>query len=334
MQKLDVAVIGAGPAGLTAGIYLGRGKLKAVIFEKSFAGGQMAVSELIENFPGFGEGISGLELAEKMRSQAVKCGAEIIEEEIARLEKIGEKIGTATIYLSAKETEINGRCPYFLLTTAEGRQYQALAVIIASGARPKRLGVPGEDKFAGRGVSYCAACDAPLFKDKVVVVVGGGDTAVQEAIFLTKYCAKVYLVHRRDRVRAAGVLAERFNANKKIEPVWNSVVTEIIGEKKVAGVVVNSVGANGHSPLQLPCDGVFIFAGIEPNSSVAKDIVKHNESGFIITDEDMKASREGIFACGDVSKKTLQQVVVATGEGAQAAVSAQRYVETLKGTAY
>lgn len=309
MEKIDVAVIGAGPAGLTAGIYLGRARLRAVIFEKLLAGGQMAVSEWIENFPGFLEGIGGLELAEKMRSQALKCGAEIIEEEIVQLKK-----------------ENNG----FILKTGENKQYQALAVIIASGARPKSLGAPGEKEFAGRGVSYCATCDAPLFKGKSVVVVGGGDTAVQEAIFLTKYCAKVYLVHRRDKVRAVKALAEQLSANKKIEPAWNSVVTEIIGDKKVTGVVINNAGVS----MQVACDGVFIFAGIEPNSSFAKDMVKQNEGGFIIVDEDMKTSCEGIFACGDSRQKILRQIVTACGDAAIAAVSAQHYAEKLKGTAY
>ena len=245
MEKIDVAVIGAGPAGLTAGIYLGRGRLDVVIFEKALSGGQMAISDWIENFPGFGEGIGGLELSQKMREQAVSCGAKLVEEEVTDI----KKIGTDTIYSPAEKAGINGVCPYFL-KTAEGKEYEALAVIVATGAQPKRMGISGEEKFAGRGVSYCATCDAPLFKDKTVVVVGGGDTAVQEALFLAKYCRKVYLVHRRDRLRATKILAERLASCKNIEPVWSSVVTEITGEKKVTGVVVNNVGANNYSPLQ------------------------------------------------------------------------------------
>ncbi len=310
MEKIDVAIIGAGPAGLTAGIYLGRGRLDVVIFEKALSGGQMAISDWIENFPGFGEGIGGLELSQKMREQAVGCGAKLAEEEITG---IGVKKG-------------------FILKTAEAKEYHALAVIIATGAQPKKMGIPGEEKFAGRGVSYCATCDAPLFKDKSVVVVGGGDTAVQEALFLSKYCRKVYLVHRRDRLRAAKILAERLAARKNIEPVWSSAVTEITGEKKVAGVNIRGKGEGGRTFL--PCDGVFVFAGIAPNSSVVKGIVKQNEDGYIITDDDMKASVDGIFACGDVRKKLLRQIVTACGEAATAAVSAQHYAEELKGEAY
>jgi len=314
METIDVAIIGAGPAGLTAGIYLGRARLKTIIFEKAFAGGQMAVSELIENFPGFTDGISGAELTTKMREQAQNCGARIVEEEITRLSK--QKGG-------------------FSLKSSENKEYKASSVIIATGAVPKKIGVPGEKEFIGRGVSYCATCDAPLFKEKTAVVVGGGDTAVQEAIFLTKYCKKVYLVHRRDKLRAAKILADRFSANKKIEPLWNSVLVEIKGDKKVTGVVVKNVGANGHSPLQqIACDGVFVFAGIEPSSSVVKGFVDTDEKGFIITDENMKTLCEGLFACGDVRKKTLWQIVTACADGATAAVSAQHYVEKIKGIEY
>lgn len=312
MEKIDVAIIGAGPAGLTAGIYLGRARLKAVIFEKAFAGGQMAISEMIENFPGFDDGISGPELTKKMRSQALKSGAQIIEEEIIQFKKSGNN---------------------FIVKTSENKEYEALGVIISTGAEPKKLGVPGENEFAGKGVSYCATCDAPLFKNKTVVVIGGGDTAAQEAIFLTKYCAKVYLVHRRDRVRAAKVLAERLTANKKIEPVWNSVVTQIKGDKKVTGVVIERRG-EVTSPLQIACDGVFVFAGIAANASFMKGIVKQDEKGFIITDENMKTSCEGIFACGDARKKELWQIVTACADAAIAAVRAQHYVESIKGTAY
>ncbi|PIV12132.1 MAG: thioredoxin-disulfide reductase [Candidatus Omnitrophica bacterium CG12_big_fil_rev_8_21_14_0_65_43_15] len=305
MDKIDVAVVGAGPAGLTSGIYLGRARLKTVIFEKAIAGGQMAISEWIENYPGFSEGISGQDLSMKMREQAVKCGAEIIEDEITGL-KNPDNI--------------------FILKASGGKEYQAMAVVIAAGAVPRKMNVPGEEEFVGRGVSYCATCDAPLFKEKTVVVVGGGDTAVQEAIFLAKYAKKVYLAHRRDRLRATKILAERLLANKKIEPIWSSVLTGINGDKKVTSAVV--------SGRKIECDGVFIFAGIVPSSRIVKELVDVDEAGHIITDENMNTSRKGIFACGDVRKKSLWQVVTACGDAAVAAVSAQYYVENLKGTAY
>jgi len=314
MQTIDVAVIGAGPAGMTAGIYLGRARLDVVVFEKAMAGGQMAISDWIENFPGFGEGISGMELSARMREQALKAGAVFVEEEI---------------------TEIRNEKGRFLLKAGENKEYKALSVIIATGAMPKRMGIAGEEKFTGKGVSYCATCDAPLFKGKTVVVIGGGDTAVQEALFLSKYCKKVYLVHRRDRLRAAKILAERFNSCKNIEPVWNSVVAEIKGDKKVTGVVIKNVGAIHELPLrQIACDGVFIFAGITPASEIVKGLVDIGENGHIVVDDSMKTSCEGLFACGDVRKKLLLQIVTACGEAATASVSAQHYVEKLKGTEY
>jgi thioredoxin reductase (NADPH) len=284
----------------------------------------MAISDWIENFPGFDEGIAGQELSQKMKEQTIACGAKLAEEEI-------KKIGTVPT-----QSIFNHRdCPYFFIETSEKKEYKALAVVIATGAQPKKMGIPGEEKFAGKGVSYCATCDAPLFKDKTVVVVGGGDTAVQEALFLAKYAKKVYLVHRRDRLRAAKILAERLAACKNIEPVWNSVLTEIKGDKKVTSVVIASPEGAKQSPCkQVLCDGVFVFAGIAPDSAIVKGLVKQDADGYIITDDDMKASAEGIFACGDVRKKLLRQIVTACGEAATAAISAQHYVEALKGTAY
>lgn len=327
MQNIDVAVIGAGPAGLTAGIYLGRARLKTVIFEKALAGGQMAVAWRIENFPGFNEGISGTELAEKMRKQALECGAEIVEEEII-------KLGVRSLPALACNLGRPGESGVgdFMLKAAQGKEYHALAVIIATGSRPKKLGVPGEDEFLGLGVSYCATCDAPLFREKTVVVVGGGDAAAEDALFLAEYCKKVYLVHRRDRLRAAKILAERIGASKKIELVWNSVVTEITGDKKVKAVKIQDVKTKKAGLLA--CDGVFIFAGIAPNSGIVKGLVELDKDGYVITDQETKTSFDGIFAAGDIRKKLLRQVVTACGEAATAAVSAQHYVEELKQTAY
>jgi len=316
MQEIDVAVIGSGPAGLTAGIYLGRARLNVVIFEKAFAGGQIAISEWIDNFPGSPKGIGGAELSENMRKQAINCGAQFKEAQVVSIKTVGVKC-----------QQLSERCVNnFVITTPESTEYKAQAVIIATGAQPRKLGVPGEDKFIGRGVSYCATCDAPLFKNKVVAVVGGGDTAAQEALFLAKYCAKVYLIHRRDRLRATKILAEKIESRKNIEPVWNSVISEIVGDKKVKAVVA--------AGKEINCDGVFIFAGIKPNSDLVKDIVTLDKEGYIIADDNMKTSLEGLFACGDVRKKLLRQVVTACGEAATAAVSAQHYVEALKGTEY
>ena len=322
MNNIDVAVIGAGPAGLTAGIYLGRARLKTIIFEKALTGGQMAISELIENFPGFPDGVSGAELAENMKKQAIACGSSIVEEEIKDIKKI-----------SVKCRQQSEKCfNNFTLKTLDAKEYAAQAVIIAAGAHPKKLGVPGEDVFIGRGVSYCATCDAPLFKEKTVAVVGGGDTAVQEALFLAKYCKKVYLIHRRDRLRATKVLAERFNSARNIQPVWNSVAVEIFGDKRLKSVNVKDLKTGRVSAVE--CDGVFVFAGISPDSGIVKGLAKTDSDGYIITDEHMKTSCEGLFACGDVRKKMLRQVVTACAEAATAAVSAQHYVEEISGTAY
>jgi thioredoxin reductase (NADPH) len=322
MQDIDVAVIGAGPAGLTAGIYLGRARINTVVFEKVAWGGQMVISELVENFPGFPEGISGAELAERMKKQASGCGSRVTEEEISDIKKFSVKCPSRT------EKCFNN----FKIKTAGGAEYTAQAVIVATGAYPKKLGVAGEDIFIGRGVSYCATCDGPLFKDKTAAVVGGGDTAVQEALFLARYSKKVYLVHRRDRLRATKAIAERLSAAKNIQPLWNSVVVEIFGDKKVRSANVKDLKTGRMSAIE--CDGVFVFAGIVPASRLAKGLVKMDAEGYIITDEDMKTSCEGVFACGDVRKRPLRQIVTACGEAATAAVSAQHYVEELKGTAY
>jgi len=308
IHKYDAIIIGGGPAGLTAGLYLARARIKTLLLEKLLTGGQMAISEWVENYPGFPEGIGGAELSENFRQQAIRFGLEIKQDE--------------AVSIAGKH-----------IKTAGGTEYEALGIIIASGAAPKKLNIPGEEALLGRGVSYCATCDGPLFKDKEVVVIGGGDTAVQEAIFLTKFCRKVYLVHRRDRLRATKVLQEKAQAlGQKIEFVWQSVAVEIKGSAKVESVLLKNIDTGKQKELK--CDGVFIFAGIEPNSGFAKGLVKLDKQGYIISDENMKTGTDGIYACGDVRSKLLRQVVTACGEAATAAFACQHYIEELKGIAY
>lgn len=310
----DIIIIGGGPAGLTAGIYAARGRMKTLLLEMTACGGQILTADVIENFPGFPCGTKGPDLADLMLKQAEAFGLEILTREVKKvLPKKGEK-DSFVIELDGKDT------------------LRALSVIVATGARWKALGVLGEDSLRGRGVSYCATCDGPLFRGKDVVVVGGGDTALEDALFLTKFANKVIVVHRRDRLRAARILQERAFANKKIELCFNSVVTEIKGGNKVESVLVKDVTTSKEKTIK--ADGVFVLIGLLPNSGVFKDILKLDEKGYIISDDDMKSSLEGVFACGDVRRKSLRQVVTAVGEAATAAVSAQHYVERLKGNEY
>jgi len=313
-EHYDVVIIGAGPAGLTAGIYAARGGLDAAIIERASPGGQALITDMVENYPGFPDGISGFELTERMRSQAEAFGVEI---EIAEVVKIEDDAVT------------EGK----IIRTAAGSAVSALAVIIATGAVYRTLGIPGEGKLLGKGVSTCATCDAPLYRDKHVVVVGGGNTAIQESLFLAKFVSKLTLVHRRDRLRAAKVLQDRiFKLGPKVEFRWNSVATKITGEATVSGLSIKNVETGERETIG--CDGVFIFIGFTPNSEFASSYVDTDESGYIITNEQMAASVKGVFACGDVRKSPLKQVVAACGEGAVAAFSAQHYIDDKRGTAY
>lgn len=306
----DIIVVGLGPAGITACLYILRAKLSVTGIEKFAFGGQMNLTYIIENYPGFPDGISGYELAELFRKQIEKYGLEIITDEVRG---------------------INVKDGYFELLT-EKEKHQALSVVITTGASPKRLGVKGEEEFIGRGVSYCATCDAPFYKDKITAVIGGGNTAVEEALYLTKFCKKVYLIHRRDRLRAEKFLQDRVLSASGIELVLNSVVEEIKGEGKVNAVVVRNLKEGKTIPLEV--DGVFIFVGHKPNTDFCKDLIQLDEDGYIITDENFQTSVGGIFSAGDVRKGSLKQVISACGEGAKAGQNAVRYVEKLKGTAY
>jgi thioredoxin reductase (NADPH) len=315
MEKiLDVIIIGGGPAGLSAGIYASRARLSCLLFEKMMPGGQMLLTDIVENFPGFSKPIKGPQLAQEMAAQAGAFGLKTESDEIIAIEHVREKDY------------------HFIVTTASKKAYKTLTVIIASGAVWKKLGVKGEEDFIGKGVSYCATCDAPFFKGKDIVVVGGGDKALEEALYLTTFANSVKLIHRRDRFRAIKEIQERVLANKKITPVYDSNVVEIAGEKLVDRVKVKNVKTGKTDDI--PCKGVFILIGIAPNSGILKGLIDVDEKGFVLADMRMRTSQEGIYACGDVIKKSLYQIANAVGEGATAAFSAQKHAEELKGDAY
>lgn len=298
----ELIIIGAGPAGLAAALYAGRFRLKTLIFEKMSAGGQIILSSRIENYPGFPGGISTFELIEKFKKQIQELGLTIENQEALAIET-----GSQTHKVKTEDND-----------------YEARAIIIATGARPKHLGVPGEERFIGRGISYCGTCDGPLFRDKDIIAIGGGDRAMEEAIFLSGYARQVHLVHRRSEFRASKILVEKAKAAANINFVLDSVVEEISGENKVEKVKIKN--AKTGSEAAIACQGVFVFVGIEPNTDYLKNILEMDESGFIMTDQDMRTSKEGIFACGDCRKKSLYQVITASGDGAIAADSAHKYL--------
>lgn len=310
----DIAIIGGGPAGLTAGLYACRARMQVILVEKMACGGQILVTDIIENFPGFPNGVKGPELADWMLKQASRFGLEVrpIEAKGVALKKNGKDA--------------------FSVELADGKKLQALSLIISTGARWNSLGVPGEKELAGRGVSYCATCDGPLFKGKEVVVIGGGDTALEDALFLTKFADKVTIVHRRDRFRATKILQERVFANHKIEVCFNSVAVGISGTKKCEALEIKDVNTLTGKTIRV--NGVFVLIGMTPNSEIFKGAIGMDDKGYILCDDDMKTSVDGIFACGDVRNKLLRQVVTAAGDGATAAFSAQHYVERLKGVEY
>ncbi|HSL62178.1 MAG TPA: thioredoxin-disulfide reductase [Desulfotignum sp.] len=298
----DLVIIGAGPAGLTAGLYAARARMNVLLLEKTVPGGQIIVTDWIENYPGFPEGISGFDLAEKMKLQA---------------EAMGLKIDTAEVH------SLN-LAPDIKTVVLKDKTITAKTLIIASGASPKKLGI-GEDRYMGKGISFCATCDAPFFRGKTVVAVGGGDTAVQEAIYLTKFVKKVYLVHRRDALRATKILQERAFANDKIEMVWDTVATGVDGLFGIEGVHVKNVKTGEEKTLK--ADGCFIWVGILPNTQFLNHSVDTDEYGFIRADASMRTSVPGVFAAGDVRDTPLRQVATAVGDGAIAAVSAEHYIE-------
>lgn len=302
----DLIILGAGPAGLTAGLYAGRFRMHSVILEKISIGGQIITSPTIDNFPGFPGGIPTHELIEKLKKQADDVGVTIIMEEALEITQGGD---TENIFYKVRTHD---------------KTFEARALIIASGAQSKRLGVNGEERLIGRGVSYCGTCDAPLFKNKEVAIVGGGDRAIEEAIFLTSYAKKVTIVHRRQEFRASKILEEKALSNHKISFILDSVIEEIMGQNRVESIRLKNLKANHETVLN--CDGVFIFVGIRPNTNFVKHLLNLNEAGFIITHQDLRTSKAGIFACGDCLEKSLYQVINACADGAVAADSAYKYL--------
>jgi len=321
----DVIIIGGGPAGLTAAIYASRARMKTLLIESFSLPSQAVTTSRIENYPGFPEGIGGFELLEGFKKQAKDFGAEFAVGSVKAVrpcEKQNVCVWEVEPGDASGNTDSNG----------VSKRYKALSLIVAAGARPKELGVPGEERLKGRGVSYCATCDGAFFKDKDIVVIGGGDTAVEEALFLTRFGKKVILIHRRDKLRATKILQERAFSNKKVDVLWNSVVEEVLGADRVEAVKVMNLKTGAGEDIS--CDAVFVFAGLVPNVDFVKEIVKLDSNGYVIVDSAMMASQEGIFACGDCRQTYLRQIVTACGDGAVAAFSAQQYVDELKGVGY
>ncbi|RJR36068.1 MAG: thioredoxin-disulfide reductase [Deltaproteobacteria bacterium] len=305
VSNYDIVIVGAGPAGLTAGIYAGRARLKTLLLEKLIHGGQVMTTDLVENYPGFPEGISGFELSDRMRKQAERFGLEFRPGEVLELEP--------------------GADGHRLLL--EGEELHAGAVIIASGARHRSLGVPGEKALTGKGVSYCATCDGALYRGETIAVVGGGDTALTDTLFLCRFAKKIHLIHRRDALRGEKFLQEQVLAQEKQGKVkihWSTVVEEIQGKQAVETLKLKNVKTGEVTPL--PVAGVFIFVGITPNTAWLQGRVPLDEWGFVFTDDKMATSIPGIYAAGDVRSKLLRQIATAVGDGAIAAFAAETYL--------
>jgi thioredoxin reductase (NADPH) len=303
LEKFDLVIIGAGPAGLTAALYSSRSKLNTLYIEKLATGGQAATTDEIENYPGFPHGITGPELSKQMEEQAQRFNAKRLAAKVSAIQLDGQ---------------------YRIVQTNKG-SFCAKAVIIASGAAPRLLGCPGELKFRAKGVSYCATCDAAFYEGTNILVVGGGDSAVEEACYLTKFADKVTLVHRRSALRAAKIVQDRAFANPKLDFLWNTVIEEIEGEDIVERVVLKNVETGETSIMAV--DGVFIYVGIEPNTEFVANLLDLTEQGYIKTDDFMRTNIAGIYAVGDVRHKLLRQVVTAVGDGATAAYHAEKYIE-------
>lgn len=302
----DCLIIGGGPAGLSAAIYASRGKLNTVVFERSKIGGQAAITDDIENYPGSVEEATGPKIVKRMREQAESFGTCFVMEEVKKVE------------LSKKIKKV---------ITTKGC-YEGKTVIIATGAEHMKLNVPGEEEFIGKGVSYCATCDADFFTDLDVVVVGGGDSAVQEALYLTKFAKNVTIIHRRDKLRANKCLQDKAFKNPKIKFLWDSVVERIEGDGIVEKIIVRNVKTG--ELKEVKTDGVFIFIGMKPSTEIFKGLIEMDERGYILTDENMRTNIEGVFAAGDCRAKLLRQIVTAAADGAIAAVAAERYIEELE----
>lgn len=303
----DVVIVGAGPGGLCAGLYTARANRKVVCLEKYLTGGQIAKTGDVEDYLGF-DRINGAELAMKFTEHAKSFGLEIHSDEVKEVYNNGDRK---------------------IIETTSGKTYRAKAVILSTGGSPVLLGVPGEQEYANRGVSYCAICDGAFFKNQVIVVVGGGDAAVEEGTFLTKFASKVYIIHRRDELRAAKIIQQRAFANDKVEFVYDTIVEEIGGDgNKVSHVMTKNVKTGEKSKIE--CGAVFPYLGFHPNSKITRENIRTDKNGYILTDERMETSIKGIFACGDVRAQLVRQVTNAVGDGTTAAVAAEKYLEELE----
>ena len=299
----QLIILGGGPAGLTAGLYAARDRLQVMLVEKGVVGGQVLVTDWIDNYPGFPEGLSGFDLIEKMAAQAKRFELETKNANVVKIEL----------------TEAKKK-----LIFESGEELTCQALIICTGARPNKLGIPGEQELTGKGVSYCATCDGPFFRDQEILVVGGGDTAIQEADFLTKFASKVTVIHRRDELRATKVLQEKAFANERVEFIWNSNVVAIEGEKEVERVRIRN---NNGEEREIAASGVFILIGTIPNSEILPlEQLGADEFGFVITDDEMRTKVDGVMAAGDIRSKRVRQVINAAGEGAVAAIAAEYYL--------
>lgn len=306
METKDLIIIGGGPAGLTAGLYAARAALKTLLIEQGMPGGQASTTDRIDNYPGFPQGIPGPELMMQMDEQARRFGMEV---EFTRVMEIIPEPGKFTLKTDAGEIT-------------------SKAVVIATGAESKALGVPGEHEYLGRGVSFCATCDGAFFQGKKVAVLGGGDSALQEGLFLTRFAEKVYIIHRRDELRATKVIKDKAGKNDKIEFILNATVSSILGTDKVEAIKICDVTSKEEKSISV--DGVFVYIGKKPANDLVKQLVRVDEQGYIIVNQNMMTSHPGIFAAGDVRQTPLRQVVTAVGDGAIAAVMAEHYIESLK----
>jgi len=302
----DCVIIGGGPAGLSAGIYAMRSRLNTVLLEKYLPGGQTVVIDRVENYPGFPGGCSGPEIAARMEEHARGLGLEIISADVVSLE------------VSDREKIIHCSQGDFL----------SLTVIIASGATPRRLNLPNEARLIGKGVSYCATCDGAFFRDKKIAVVGGGDCAIQDALFLSRFASNVVVIHRRDTLRACRLLQERAFAQPNITFEWNSKVSEIVGNEKVEALVLQDARTGEYRTISV--DGVFVLIGTDPNTQFVKGTVGTDSEGYILTNEDMQTDMPGVFAAGDCRRKSVRQIITAASDGAIAALSAERYIQSLQ----